>query len=386
MQALSITQYLEQFLERLEIQSVSQQLTLDSQKLHQHNNDVRNRLFSKPCIIKMNETSQKKRHQHRQQRQQRQHRQHRQHRQQRQQRQHHQQSQQEIHAKQQKILVALGKIISHQKRAKERNVAMSPRGISIAYKKLLKDTKKKIIQEYVLDGEYFRKHGRHMQALKAFETAILTKEQPTSIPEVKLRNKNKIDNVIEYRDLNDSDRMFACSPWIPDVSATKWKLSPFNSPPHSPPTDTASSPILSPTLSPKFKPSPPPPSKNKGTRKKYRQRKKTAKTNKLNEETLWSNPIVHQPHELKYQKQVNTNHHLGFFHCLPPYTNYRKPKTSTLRYPIKSQRARFEEEDSLMLKKHKDGQRKWERTGILYSRDRNSTFLDGSNLLMTGDE
>ena len=398
-------QTLEHYLQLLDSSSTSQRLVSKTKRLQQHNNSKNKKLLDRPSWTnKVHELGAmlSPRQSPRQPTQRppkhpiRTHHRHKQRPKQR--------NQQQINGKKQQLLFLLGKLVQHHTNTSQPCAPVSPRGLENACKELLTETKKNIVNEYVEAGEHHRKHGRHLQALNAFNRAVLFKKQGEfSLSRLhqlqaqlnldrhdrNVRNNRNGDReqirtaggTIYYRDLNDE-----FGPMCPSsaLSASEWEIqsavssqSSFTSPPSS---ATSASPTPPPTQATEttatvLPPSPPRDTghstsrqhsgrmprqrhrkiKTKGTGQKQQQKQQQQQQQKH----FWSNPVVP-----RQQRQHHQHHVLHFGHL-----SARKPIKTSLRFPIQPPRARFEEEDSLILQRHKEKQRKWERTGFLYSRE-----------------
>lgn len=387
-------QTLEHYLQRLDSSSTSQHLVSKTKRLQQHNNSKNKKLLDRPSwtnkvhkLGTMLSPRQPTQHPHKQSS-----RAHNRHKHRPQQR-----EQQQINGKKQQLLFLLGKLVQHHTKTSKQCAPVSPRGLENACKELLTETKKNIVNEYVEAGEHHRKHGRHLQALNAFNRAVLFKKQGefTFAKLHQLQEQHNVDShgtrnnrngdreqirtaggTIYYRDLNDE-----FDPLCPSsaLSASEWEIqsavssqsASFTSPPSS---VTSPSPTPPPTHATETAATvlPPSPPRDTGHNKSRqhsnrmpRQRHRKIKTKGQGKDMgqkqkhFWSNPVVP-----RQQRQHHRHHVLNFGHL-----RARKPIKTPLRFPIQPPRARFEEEDSLILQRHKEKQRKWERTGILYSRE-----------------
>ena len=86
-----------------------------------------------------------------------------------------------IEYKQQQLLILLGKLIQHKQKTDYLASPISPRSINKAKQKVLEATKRKLIDQYITQGEHHRNENRHLHALQSFQHAILIKQQlPTT--------------------------------------------------------------------------------------------------------------------------------------------------------------------------------------------------------------
>ena len=276
-----------------------------------------------------------------------------------------------IKQKQEQILLLLGKLGRKQQEKVNAVSQTSPRLIEKAYKELMRDTRKKLIEECVIDGEHHRNNGRHLRALASFNRAVLFKEKEKHLSVVlrrrqsdQLRQQQQLQNQLQNRTSVTTAGGTVHHQHLPtnmyrhdntNVATAQWKLSssPLGSPVESPLGSPLGSPLV---VGTQTVPVPAPPLKSwksRKTRKCIRQKITVSCTKDSNTSTGTRIPTS-----------------ILNFGRLPAETNYRKIKRNVRRWPVQPPRARFEEEDSILLKSHREKQLKWERSGILYSRER----------------